>query len=139
MPFTVGEEAENCCILEGNEKSSCLQLQVCRIVSVFETPPQMTTEVKGIIIYMVASDFMHIVFPSLIIKGQCQHSLTFTAMSFQLDNLLAEACKAHDPSLAQVKQKCCKAANRHSRCLTKMLIRSFTKANRVNEKCPLTL
>lgn len=63
----------------------------------------------------------------------------FIAILFQLKNLSDDACKADDPSLAQVKPKCCKkTAVVRSKCLTKLLLNNIAKAKRAGKKiCPI--
>ncbi|MCJ8728615.1 hypothetical protein PDJAM_G00006370 [Pangasius djambal] len=86
LPFTVDEMAEKCCILVGDKRSACLQIQ--------------------------------------------------------LDNLLDDACKADNPSLTQVKRKCCKKnAKGRSKCLTKLLLHNIAKAISITinpEICPIS-
>ncbi|XP_053092843.1 extracellular matrix protein 1 [Pangasianodon hypophthalmus] len=64
-----------------------------------------------------------------------------TCLQIQLNNLLDDACNAGNPSLAQVKRKCCKKnAKGHSKCLTKLLLDNIAKATRVKlnpRKCPI--
>ncbi|XP_053486197.1 extracellular matrix protein 1 isoform X1 [Ictalurus furcatus] len=60
-------------------------------------------------------------------------------LQIQLKNLSDDACKADDPSLAQVKPKCCKkTAVVRSKCLTKLLLNNIAKAKRAGKKiCPI--
>ncbi|XP_053350990.1 extracellular matrix protein 1 [Clarias gariepinus] len=63
-------------------------------------------------------------------------------LQLQLDNILDDACNTDDPSLAQVKQKCCKkTAMDNSECLTKLLLHKIAKANGINKPrkiCPFS-
>lgn len=87
--------------------------------------------------YMVAFD-LYTVFLGFFCPYQ--HSLSFTVLPLQLENLVDDACNTDDPSVAKIKQHCCeKTARKRVKCITKLLLRHFAKAKQVPMSCPIIL